>query len=171
MEKAKENGAAPGVTVSPYPAGDWFGDDFDEEFNITETGVTYSLSGKPIYTGTYANDIPDPDSETDGIIYIKYVGSYNGNFYAVRWEDLHINEEHPEKSTVWLSGCSDAPGKPTEKEAEDTYSEANKGKYFQFGSNCHRGPEGKRVRPPRRPNEKPPFIKYLEETTGKKFFD
>jgi hypothetical protein len=172
MEESNKNGAAPGVRVSPYPKGHWFGDDFDEDFDITETRLIYNVFNTTIYAGTYEWHEPDPDSETDGIIYIKYDDKYyNGNHYAVRWEDLHYDDDKPEKSTVWLSGCSDAAGKPTEDEARKEYTEANKDIYFKYGSNCHLGSEGKRIRPPRRPNEKPPFIKYLEEKTGKKFFD
>jgi hypothetical protein len=172
MEESNKNGAAPGIRVSPYPEGDWFSDEFNEEFNITKTSLTYSVFDRTIYDGTYADDKPDPDSETDGIIYIQYnkdtPSGIPDNFYAVRWEKLDTVSD---PNTVWLSGCSDASGKSSLPAAEDEYTEANKDKYFQFGSDCHRGKDGKRIRPPRRPNEKPPFIKYLEEKTGKKFFD
>jgi hypothetical protein len=164
MEKTNENGAARGVTAPPFPEGHWVSDDFNGDFDITETRLTYNLFGETIYAGTREDVIPDPDSGTDGIIYIKYDdGFYSGNHYAVRWEDMT-------GTTVRLSGCLDAKGKSSKAAAKAEYSEANKGIYFQYGSTCHPGAEGKRTRPPKRPNEKPPFLKCLEEKTGKKFF-
>jgi hypothetical protein len=152
------------VTANPYPEGTWKGTSYDEGFVISTKYLSYTVSGTTVYEGDVVDVVDDTDHTDSGIVYIQYkIAPYGipGNYYAVRWESYN-----PVAGTAWFSGCSDADGKKTLAEAEAEYTEANKAKYFGYGSNFVRAAKGKLIPPPSNPGEKPPYLKYLEEKTG-----
>jgi hypothetical protein len=143
-----------------YPIGVWESG-YGEDFTINEKIVEYSFgASQVVYSGTFQGWVPDTDDEDSGIVFLQYTYApygVKGNFYAVRWERLTT-------TTVWLSGCADADGKPTLKEAMAEYTEKNKDQYFASGSDCKRIQESQKGRI--KTTEKPPYVKYLEEKTG-----
>jgi hypothetical protein len=159
VDQAAEKAA---IGANPFPAGNWKGTSYDEAFVITDKYLTYTVQGSVVYAGPIEAIADDFDDDDSGIIYIQYViAPYGipGNYYAVRWERFEAGGK-----AVWLSGCSDADGKDNLTDAEIEYSEANKDKYFAYGSDFVRA--GKGNAPPKYPGEKPPYLKYLEEKTG-----
>jgi hypothetical protein len=112
-----------------------------------------------VFDGKIVLFLPDEDSKNSGIIYLQYDNTKYGTpgfFYAVRWEQLE-----PDEGTVWLSACSDRFGKKELLEAEREYSEANKDKYFQYGSVFGRVSSRKAI-PPSKKTGKPPLIELFE---------
>jgi hypothetical protein len=149
-----------------HPTGTWQNLQYGEQFIINEKVVSYSITGYGVvYEGDFEDWVDDTDDTDSGIVFLKYtIAPYGvpGNYYAVRWQELNVA-----KGTVWLSGCADAKGKTTLKEAEAEYTEANKEKYFATGSDCTRTAKPwENIEQMPLPAEKSPYLKYLEEKTG-----
>jgi hypothetical protein len=143
------------------PIGVWYssGPSYDEVFDITSDYIGYYVNDDLVFDGKIVLFLPDPDSKNSGIIYLQYQNTKYGipnYFYAVRWQELD-----PDEGTVWLSACSDGDGKKELLEAEREYSEANKDKYFQYGSDFSRIASRKAL-PPSKKTGKPPIIEHLE---------
>jgi hypothetical protein len=137
-------------TSSPY---------YDEIFDIASDYIGYYVNDDLVFDGKIVLFLPDEDSKNSGIIYLQYLNTEYGTpgfFYAVRWEQLDSDE-----GTVWLSACSEASGKETLEEAEKEYSESNKDKYFQYGSDFNRVSSRKAI-PPSKKTGKPPIIEHFE---------
>ena len=147
-----------------HPVGTWESA-YGEDFTINTTLLEYGIGTQLVFSGTFQGWVDDTDDDDSGIVFLQYTYApygVKGNFYAVRWERLSLDE-----GTVWLSGCADADGKPTLKEAMAEYTEANKDKYFAYGSDCKRiSAKLKGLKTIATTTEKPPYLKYLEEKTG-----
>lgn len=147
----------------PTPIGVWYsaGEYYEEVFDITSDYIGYYVNDDLVFDGKVAVFLHDDDSKTSGIIYLQYGNTkygIPGYYYAVRWEQLDLDEGY-----VWLSNCSEASGKETLAEAEKTYSKANKDIYFKYGSDFTLISSKKALPPSRNLTGKPPIIEHFEK--------
>jgi hypothetical protein len=120
--------------------GNWVSPQYSETFAISlgtnPRTLTYTIGSMTIYAGNIVRITADDFTWTSGYIYIQYTTALDptwvGHYYAVRWESLVVNP--PAADTIWLSGCSDGPGKTRLADAIRTYTKA--AGYFNSGSDC-----------------------------------
>jgi hypothetical protein len=158
------NGEARAASDSgDWPIGAWSSTSsgyYEEVFDITDDYMGYYVNGELIFDGTVDNEgfQPDTDSPDSGILYLKYGFTeygVEGNFYAVRWEQLSFQNER-----VYLSACSDAAGKKTKQEAKDTYTKESK--FFEIKSLCNLEGSYTSVPAAEPLTGKPPIIEHFE---------
>jgi len=156
----------PGFVVPMALQGAWVSGYF-EEYEITATKCISKWEGNVSYEGTIVNHRNDGSGA--GYITIMYTNHSGdatavGKYYVIRYEgrtDSFIKISGAAKSTDSDFTYPKGGGKPTQKEAEDLYTDSNG--YFDMLSDCHKPAQSK-------PNALQGVWKYGSGYTADTFF-